>query len=101
MFDLEELRRMSAQERRGLRLALAELDTPDPAATRAGKRRALLLALVIVCCIVLAAWIGVLAATLPRYYRTGGWRGAWVGFDVGLLVAFAATGWPPGGAARS
>ena len=93
MFDLEELRRMSAQERRGLRLALAELDTPDPAATRAGKRRALLLALVIVCCIVLAAWIGVLAATLPRYYRTGGWRGAWVGFDVGLLVAFAATGW--------
>jgi len=94
MFDLEELRRMSAQDRLGLRQALAELDAPDPAATRAGnRRRAVLLALVIVCCIVLAAWIGVLAATLPRYYRAGGWRGAWVGFDVGLLVAFAATGW--------
>jgi hypothetical protein len=35
----------------------------------------------------------VLAATLPRYYMSGGWRGAWVGFDIGLLLAFAATGW--------
>jgi len=30
---------------------------------------------------------------LPRYYRAGGWRGAWVGFDFAELVAFAATGW--------
>jgi hypothetical protein len=35
----------------------------------------------------------VLAVTLPRYYRSGGWRGAWVGFDIGLLTAFAVTGW--------
>jgi hypothetical protein len=35
----------------------------------------------------------VLAVTLPHYYRTGGWRGAWVGFDLAELVAFAATGW--------
>ena len=41
----------------------------------------------------LAAWIGVLAVTLPRYYRSGGWRGAWVGFDLGLLVTFAITAW--------
>jgi hypothetical protein len=94
VFDLDELRRMSPQQRLSLRRALAELDAPDPAATRAGnRRRALLLVLVVACCIALAAWIGLLAATLPRYYRTGGWRGAWVGFDVGLLVAFAATGW--------
>ena len=41
----------------------------------------------------LAAWIGVLAVTLPRYYRSGGWRGSWVGFDLGLLVTFALTVW--------
>lgn len=90
----EDLRSMSPQERQRLRQALAELDAPDPAARMASnRRRAILLAAVIVCCVVLAAWTGVLAATLPRYYRAGGWRGAWVGFDIGLLVAFAATGW--------
>lgn len=94
MFDQDELRRLSPQERLSLRQALADLDTPDPAAASGGnRRRAILLGLAIACCVVLAAWIGLLAATLPRYYRTGGWRGAWVGFDVGLLIAFAATGW--------
>ncbi|HXW87920.1 MAG TPA: hypothetical protein VEJ42_06645 [Streptosporangiaceae bacterium] len=94
MFDQEDLRRMSPQERQQLRQALADLDRPDPAAKRASeRRRAVLLAAVIVCCVLLAAWIGVLAVTLPRYYRAGGWRAAWVGFDVGLLLAFAATGW--------
>ena len=34
-----------------------------------------------------------LAVTLPRYYRSGGWRGAWVGFDLGLLVTFTVTAW--------
>jgi len=48
---------------------------------------------VILGCAALAAWIGVLAATLPRYYRAGDWRGAWVGFDIALLLTFAATGW--------
>jgi hypothetical protein len=45
------------------------------------------------CCVLLAAWTAMLAATLPMQYRAGGWRGAWVGFDVALLVALAATGW--------
>jgi hypothetical protein len=94
MLDYEDLRRMSPQQRLRLRQMLAELDAPDPAARRASqRRRTILLALVIVCCVVLAAWIGVLAATLPRYYRAGDWRGAWVGFDLALLLTFAATGW--------
>jgi hypothetical protein len=94
MFDYEDLRRMSPRERLRLRQMLAELDTPDPAARKASqRRRTILLALVIVCCVALAAWIGVLAATLPRYYRAGDWRGAWVGFDIALLLTFAATGW--------
>jgi hypothetical protein len=94
MVDFEDLRSMSPQQRLRLRQMLAELDRPDPAARMASqRRRAILLVLVIVCCAVLAAWIGVLAATLPRYYRAGDWRGAWVGFDIALLLAFAATGW--------
>jgi peptidoglycan/LPS O-acetylase OafA/YrhL len=94
MFDQEQLRRMSPQERHELMRALAAFDAPSPAIIAAGgRRRAVALAVIIVCCVVLAAWIGVLATTLPRYYRTGGWRGAWVGFDIGLLAAFAAAGW--------
>jgi cation transport ATPase len=94
MVDYEDLRRMSPQQRLRLRQMLADLDAPDPAARRASQhRRTILLALVIACCVALAAWIGVLAATLPRYYRAGDWRGAWVGFDVALLLTFAATGW--------
>ncbi len=94
MVDYEDLRRMSPQQRLRLRQMLAELDAPDPSARKVSqRRRTILLAVVIVCCLLLAAWIGVLAATLPRYYRAGDWRGAWVGFDIALLVTFAATGW--------
>jgi hypothetical protein len=115
----EELRGMSQQERRSLLRALAALDGPDPApddgaavalaedvadslavapdnpalAPASQRRRAIALAVIIACCIVLAIWTAVMALTLPRYYRAGGWRGAWVGFDFALLVAFAATGW--------
>ena len=52
-----------------------------------------MLVAIIGCCLALAAWIGVLAVTLPRYYRSGDWRGAWVGFDLGLLITFAVTAW--------
>jgi len=93
MFDEEELRRMSPQERLRLRQVLAGLDAQDSTLRRSGdRRRRIILAIIILCCVGLAAYTGVLAATLPRYYRTGGWRGAWVGFDLALLAAFAATG---------
>jgi hypothetical protein len=94
VFEEEELRRMTAHERQLLRRRLAALDQPQPGGDRGGeRRRKYQLIFIICCCIVLAAWIGVLAVTLPRYYRAGGWRGAWVGFDVAELAAFAATGW--------
>jgi hypothetical protein len=92
--DLDRLRELGRDERRQLIRALVALEVWDPVAARTGQRRRLIaLSVIIVCCLVLAAWIGVLAVTLPRYYRSGGWRGAWVGFDVVLLVAFAITGW--------
>ncbi len=91
MIDEEQLRELSPDERLSLIRALVAID--GPAGVPSGRRRAVGLAVVIVCCLVLAAWIGILAVTLPRYYRSGGWRGAWVGFDLALLVAFAVTGW--------
>jgi hypothetical protein len=99
VFDEEELRAMSPAERLRLWRALAEIDGAGPAGGLAGtpsrirRRRLVVLAIIGVCCIALAAWTGVLAVTLPRYYRSGGWRGAWVGFDIALLGALAATGW--------
>jgi hypothetical protein len=94
MIDEQELRRMTPQQRQELMCTLAAM---DPAGSLPGstgrRRRAIILVVIIVCCVVLASWTGLLAATLPRYYRTGGWRGAWVGFDVALLVTFVATGW--------
>jgi hypothetical protein len=108
VINVDELRRMSPDERAELACALVALEgsREDPAAgpDAPGARteselpgnprsRAIGLVAIIGCCVLLAAWIGVLAVTLPRYYRAGGWRGAWVGFDVGLLVTFAVTAW--------
>jgi len=93
VYDEEELRRLTQPERQRLRRILADIDAQDRAGRNNNRRRAIILGVIIVCCVVLAAWIGLLAATLPRYYRSGGWRGAWVGFDLALLAAFAVTGW--------
>ncbi len=94
MIDEEELRQMTPQDRIRLRRALAAYDAPGDLAGRVkDQRRVIILGVIIICCIALAAWTGLLAATLPKYYRAGGWRGAWVGFDLALLAAFAATGW--------
>jgi hypothetical protein len=93
VFDEDELRRMSSRERAKLMHALAVLDMPRLTTAGSNKRRRWFLVATIVCCVVLAVWIGVLAVTLPKYYRAGDWRGAWVGFDLAELAAFAATAW--------
>jgi hypothetical protein len=93
VFDEAELRQMSPRERAKLMQALAVLDMPRLANAGSNRRRRLFLIATIVCCVVLAAWIGVLAVTLPPFYRAGDWRGAWVGFDLAELAAFAATAW--------
>jgi hypothetical protein len=93
VFDEAELRRMSPRERAKLMHALAVLDMPRLTTAGSNQRRRWFLVGTIVCCVVLAAWIGVLAVTLPKYYRAGDWRGAWVGFDLAELAAFAATAW--------
>jgi hypothetical protein len=108
VIDVAELRRMSPAERRQLARVLTELDgpplgeqSPDPDAvanpylTDAKLRRQRRLALLVAagCCVILAGWIVVLGATLPRHFDAHHWRAVWVNFDVVLLAAFAATAW--------
>ncbi len=88
MFEVEELRAMSPQDRIRLRRALAEIDgAGSPGGLAGPPRRSVRRRQVVL------LWTAVLAVTLPRYYRSGDWRGAWVGFDIALLAALAATGW--------
>ncbi len=94
MLDEAELARMSPDERARLARILVRMDSHSPPPRPpVGWRRRLLIAAALACALTLAAWIGVLAVTLPLHYRAGGWSAAWVGFDVVLFLGFAATAW--------
>jgi hypothetical protein len=88
---------MTKAERAELAALLASLEASaaDPFARSPALRRGRRLALVISagCCVALAVWIVVLAATLPRHFNAHHWRALWVDFDVLLFAAFAATAW--------
>jgi hypothetical protein len=89
-----DLRDMSPAERRELARTLAAIDYPHPLLgiyLARGRRLGALVS--IICCTVLVGWIIVLTLTLHRSFHAQHWRGAWVGFDVIELLAFAATGW--------
>jgi hypothetical protein len=93
IFDPETLAHLSSGERRKLLQALVALEQESAPKPGSSWKWDAVLVVIVASCILLAAWIGVLAVTLPKFYRSGGWRGAWVGFDLALLVAFAVTGW--------
>jgi hypothetical protein len=107
VIDKAELRRMSQAERRELASLLAELEASQPERARSGQYRAdpyridpvlarerpLALLVAAGCCVVLAGWIVLLAATLPHHFDAHHWRAVWVNFDVFLLAAFAVTAW--------
>ena len=100
---------MSLDQRRQLAQVLAELDGTDSAAPpgrlaaalanpylldhRVFRHRQLALFVSAACCVILAGWIVVLAATLPRHFDAHHWRAVWVNFDVFLFAAFLATAW--------
>lgn len=103
-----ELRRMSQAERRELARILAEIDNAPPAGTPPdpsgpvdpyqrdpglSRQRRLALGVLTGCCVILAGWTVLLAATLPHHFNAQHWRALWVNFDVLLLAAFAATAW--------
>ena len=87
------MRRLSDDERRHLLRRLVNTDRHPTVKPGTSWKWDLLLVLIIGGCIVLAAWIGYLAVSLPTFYRAGSWRGAWVGFDIAELAVFAITGW--------
>ena len=108
MIDKAELRRMSQAERRrqladrcspsssrASRPARAPGCRADPYRIDPSLRRERRLALLVsaACCVFLAGWIVLLAATLPHHFSAHHWRAVWVNFDVFLLAAFAATAW--------
>jgi hypothetical protein len=57
------------------------------------RRRRRVLFVVTAAAVLLIPWIVVLAARLPDNHRAHEWRVAWVGFDIALGLAFAATAW--------
>jgi hypothetical protein len=94
VLDESDLRRMTPEERAGLAQALARVNAQDLAPTPLSqRRRRVLIGACLAGVLLLAVWIIVLEIKLPRYYRAGGWQAAWVGFDIGLLLVFAATAW--------
>ena len=94
MIDESDLQRMTPDERAHLARALASLNARSLTATPLSqRRRRILIATCLAGVLLLSVWIAVLEVKLPRDYRAGGWRAAWVGFDIGLLLVFAATAW--------
>jgi hypothetical protein len=103
VIDEADLRRMSQPERRQLARILAEIDGPFPdppslpdpylASPRLRRQRQLALIILTGCCVILAGWIVVLAATLPHHFNAHHWRAIWVDFDIFLLAAFTLTAW--------
>jgi hypothetical protein len=89
-----ELRQMDPAQRQELARMLAGIDYPHPLLDLTfDRRRKLGTLLLVLGCVILAAWIVVLVLTLHRHFTATHWRLAWVGFDVFELAGFAITAW--------
>lgn len=94
MIRESDLRALSPAQRRKLARELAAMDYPHPLlGLRLSRGRRVGALVSVLACVVLAGWIIVLSLTLHRSFHAHYWRLAWVGFDIVLLIAFAATGW--------
>jgi hypothetical protein len=88
-----DLLELGADDRRRLAAWLFELNAPGPVSPTARRRRRNGLLLAATAAGFLVPWAAFLAATLPEQHRADDWNIAWVGYDVGLILAFAATAW--------
>lgn len=94
VIDEAELRAMSAEDRRELVRILARIELPHPRHDpRNVRRRRYGLIVMTIICLILAAWIAILALTLHKHFIVRHWPAVWVGLDLAELAAFAATAW--------
>jgi hypothetical protein len=91
VIDEAALRNLRAEERREIARILAQIEDPHPLRMAANQRnRKLGLAAIMICCLILAAWIAILMLRLPVHYTVKHWRGVWVGLDIAEFCGFAA-----------
>lgn len=71
------------------RMLEACIEAPTP--SRRSRRRVLVLGVGVVGAVFMVPWLIFLSATLPDQSSVDSWRATWVGFDIALAAAFAAT----------
>jgi hypothetical protein len=94
MLSDAQIATMTPKERAALSHRLAAFNAElvrDTDASR--KRRRRIVDVLVIVCLGLIPWIVLLGLTLPRRYFANHWTLAWVGFDVALFSALAATAW--------
>jgi len=85
---------MSVEERQELARVLAAIDLPHPMTDpKVLRRRQIGLLVMIGISVALAAWIGILAVSLPPTFRIDHWQVVWVGLDLGELAGFVMMVW--------
>ena len=92
---------MHPAERRQLAHRLAAMDYPRSRPGTYARRRLWAIAVLVVACAVLVAWIVVLAMSLHRSFHTHHWRGAWVVSTSSCCWRSPRPAGPSGAAARS
>ncbi|HEX8972631.1 hypothetical protein [Oryzihumus sp.] len=65
---------------------------PSPGRRRPPWRLRAVALLCLTCAAVLLPWVAYLSTSLPRTYILTDWNGAWVGFDILLMLLLATTG---------
>jgi hypothetical protein len=93
VIDDEALHAMTADQRRDLLRRIVAIDGIAPGMA-IGRRRWRFGRLVYTLVpFAMAAWIALLATTLPDHYQADQWRVTWIGFDIALTLALVAMGW--------
>jgi hypothetical protein len=84
---------LSESDRRKLARWLTDLNLPTALPPQARRRRRTVLITATAAAVLLIPWTAFLAITLPERHRDQEWRLTWVGLDIALVAAFAATAW--------
>jgi cation transport ATPase len=88
-----DLGTLSENDRRQLARWLAELNRPTTGGADARRQRRAVLAVTTTAAILLVPWTLLLAVHLPEQHQAQYWRLTWVGLDIALVLAFAASAW--------